>query len=225
MTPHMPNQHEIETFSGAYIDVLHPQAETICVQDIAHHLSQINRFSGAAAYPYSVAQHAVFVAQRMLAVGAPRGLVYAGLHHDDAEAFLQDIPRPLKPLLGDAYVMLTKRMDEAIRAALRRGPGGEVMPWLFEGDLHCREIVEADNYALLVEAGQLLPSKGIHWQESWSAWRISAEDFEEARRPAPDYWLGQISPVEAEGLFLSMHHELTAPYRPAPSAAFEAVAA
>lgn len=67
---------------------------TILIQDIAHHLALRNRFSGATEKPYSVAQHSVLVARDLMSLGHNLGLM--GLLHDAAEAYLPDIPRPIK---------------------------------------------------------------------------------------------------------------------------------
>lgn len=49
----------IQTFSGQHFDLIDPQPETIRIEDIAHALSQINRFTGHTKRPYSVAQHSL----------------------------------------------------------------------------------------------------------------------------------------------------------------------
>lgn len=192
-------ENEVETFSGVYVDVSNPQPDTITLEDVAHALAYTCRYGGHCARFYSVAEHAVFVSRRLERRGASRSLQLAGLHHDDAEAYLGDIPRPLKPLLGFGYEALTARMDKAIAEALN-------LP--SDPSFH-RETKKADNWSLFVEAKHLLPSGGKGWwdgeqgAEKWGLGDIPS------RIVIPDYWLGGLNPAEAETLFLERHKELT----------------
>ena len=54
---------KMQTFSGIAVDLKNPDPNTILVPDLAHHLSQICRFTGACRKTYSVAQHSVFVSR------------------------------------------------------------------------------------------------------------------------------------------------------------------
>lgn len=198
LSTHVPTAHEVETFSGRFVDTANPSGSDITIEDIAHALANTCRFGGHCRRFYSVAEHAVFVANRLSYTTGPAAAL-AGLHHDDAEAFLGDIPRPMKSLLGDAYVELTARMDAAICA----GPLFQlnVKPAQF----HSPEVKAADNYALLVEAHYLLPSKGANWS-AVSEWELEGSGLERAKAPI---WTGGLPPEEAEQLFLAYHHALT----------------
>lgn len=92
----------ISTFSGRKFYPLDPRPEEIEIVDIAHALSRQCRFSGHChgSEPYSVAQHSVEVAKLL-----PPALKIAGLLHDASEAYLVDLPRPLKhsPGFADGY--------------------------------------------------------------------------------------------------------------------------
>jgi hypothetical protein len=55
---------KIRTFTGRYVNPLAVRARDICMEDIAHHLSIINRYTGASPWPMSVAQHSVLCAER-----------------------------------------------------------------------------------------------------------------------------------------------------------------
>ena len=81
------------TYSGCRVDVLHPDPIQIKFRDIAHALSQICRYAGHTKYFYSVAEHCVRLVQ-----ATPAGAKRLALMHDAAEAYLQDIPRPVKRL-------------------------------------------------------------------------------------------------------------------------------
>jgi len=83
-----------QTYTGEVYWPLDPRPEEVHMEDIAHALSMQCRFNGHCKYFYSVAQHSVFCA---LAV-SPEAKAWA-LMHDAAEAYLHDLPRPLKPFL------------------------------------------------------------------------------------------------------------------------------
>ena len=81
----------MHTFSGKMFRYLHPDPEDVCIEDIAHSLSQLNRFVGQTTKPYSVAQHSVLVSQV-----CPRKFMLYGLLHDASEAYTNDVCRVLK---------------------------------------------------------------------------------------------------------------------------------
>ena len=80
----------IQTFTGIYFYPLDPRLEDIVIEDIAHALSNQCRFSGHSKHFYSVAQHCVYVSTQC-------GIhSLTGLLHDASEAYLVDVPRPIK---------------------------------------------------------------------------------------------------------------------------------
>lgn len=205
MPDHVPSEHEVETFSGRYVDVDKPVVSTIALEDIAHALANTCRYGGHCTRFYSVAEHAVFVSKRLERKGHSGSIQLAGLHHDDAEAFLMDVPRPMKPLLGKAYERMTAKMDQAIAKALNQGDN---VPWFYAEDFHDPSVKDADNWALFVEARYLLPSQGKLWWDGAQG----ADKYIETQLPSrivtPDYWLGGIEPQAAEQLYLERHRYL-----------------
>lgn len=79
----------IGTASGRKFYPLDPKPEDVCIEDIAHHLANICRFTGATRAFYSVAQHCVVGS---LFCELPLDF----LLHDASEAYLNDLARPVK---------------------------------------------------------------------------------------------------------------------------------
>lgn len=179
-------EYEIETFSGLFVNVQEPQPETIVLEDIAHALANTARYGGHSIRYMSVAEHAVLVSRRVAQLGGSYVETLEALHHDDPEAYLGDIPRPIKPLLEPAYGKLTAKMERAIMMAI-----GVPFP-------HSDIVKDADVWALHVEARHLLPSRG-------KAWRTTPDQ----RIVTPTYWTGGLSPKRAKRLYLERHLELT----------------
>lgn len=78
------------------IDVRNPKEHQICIIDIAWALSRMNRFSGFTIKNYSVAEHSVRLSHMVDTQYAK-----AALLHDAAEAYLGDVPQPIKEELPD----------------------------------------------------------------------------------------------------------------------------
>lgn len=184
---HVAANHEVETFTGRYVDTSAPDPSTIVLEDIAHALAHTCRFGGHSARFYSVAEHAVHASDKLVKQGYG-ALALAGLHHDSAEAYLGDISRPLKPLLGFEYKKLTAAMNIAITDAL-----GSL--WTVRA-MWAPAVKDADEWMLRVEALTLLPSKGEGWNWRPIPWRVFGPRE-----------LG-LSPEDAETLFLERHHAL-----------------
>ncbi len=81
----------IQTYTGIQFWPLDPRPDEIEIRDIAHALSLLCRFNGHCRRFYSVAEHCVHVS----GIVAPETGLW-GLLHDAAEAYLSDIPQPVK---------------------------------------------------------------------------------------------------------------------------------
>jgi uncharacterized protein len=82
----------IRTFTGKYLNVFEPTAEMICIEDVAHSLSQISRFNGQLPRYYSVAQHSLLCA----IMAKPEHKLQALLHDASEGLGLSDLPTPIK---------------------------------------------------------------------------------------------------------------------------------
>ncbi len=87
----------IRTRSGLRIYPLKPDPDSIFIQDIAHHASHVNRYSGATFHAYSVGLHSLTVARLARERNYSLRLRMAALLHDASEVFgLGDVSAPVK---------------------------------------------------------------------------------------------------------------------------------
>lgn len=93
--------------SGIYFNYLDPKVEQINIFDIAKALSNTCRYGGHCEF-YSVAEHSIHcvsLAEQWIKETGWRGphnpLKFYALMHDVAEAYIGDVPKPLKRLLHD----------------------------------------------------------------------------------------------------------------------------
>ena len=84
----------LRTYSGKTINVFNPNPDAICIDDIAHALSNLCRFTGHTLRFYSVAEHSVRASELV----DPEHQL-AALLHDASEAYLVDIPTPVKIMM------------------------------------------------------------------------------------------------------------------------------
>lgn len=95
----------ISTFTGKKVYPWAPKPEDIELLDIAIALSRTPRFRGHTREFYSVAQHCVIASYLV-----PKSDALWALLHDAPEAYIGDLPKPLKQMLPDwerADVLLT----------------------------------------------------------------------------------------------------------------------
>ena len=81
---------------GKWVNVFEPKKDSIVIEDIAHALSNLCRFGGHPPKHYSVGQHSVHCCQMI-----KREHKFAALLHDASEAYMVDIPSPIKRNLAN----------------------------------------------------------------------------------------------------------------------------
>lgn len=184
-----PTRFAIEVYGGGYVDTSQPSGEHIRLEDIAHALSHTCRFNGHTNVFYSVAEHAWHCSRILEQYGHPQAAL-AALHHDDSEAYLGDIVRPLRAFLGEAYEQMTQQMDDVVCQAF----GQQWDPAMFD----TFPVLDADLFMLSYEASRLLPSGGRPWAPE-PTWPLTSYEL-------PCF---AVEPAVAKQLFLEQHHRLT----------------
>lgn len=86
----------IRTFTGRKFYPDRIEDLDVCIEDIAHHLSNMNRYTGALNHFYSVAQHCLIVEHVVSKSILSPEIRLAALLHDASEAYLPDFPSPWK---------------------------------------------------------------------------------------------------------------------------------
>lgn len=142
----------IQTYTGRKFWPLDPRPEEVCIEDIAHALGNLCRFGGHCRRFYSVAEHCVYVSLFV----AP-AFAMAGLLHDASEAYLVDVPKPIKPFLS-GYRQAEKRISEAVFDHVGIG-GSAGYP---EADMR-EHVKRVDNAILADEALQLMSRPPDKW--------------------------------------------------------------
>lgn len=167
----------IITYTGKRFYPLDPIVSDIDINDIAHALSNQARFAGHSTQFYSVAQHSVLVS-----VVCPEEYALWGLLHDATEAYLVDVPSPLKKCKEFSfYREVEKKLMNVICDSFNL-PHDEPP-----------SVKDVDKRMLATEARDLTMSEG-------RGWFIESEPFEFHIKP----W----TPEYARVKFMSRFHDL-----------------
>lgn len=176
MTVSLDQSAFMVTYSGVKFTIFDPQIEDIQIEDIAHALSQLCRFTGHTRHFYSVAEHA-YLASKLV----PPSFALEALLHDAAEAYCNDLSRPMKhhPRLT-GYTEVEEIIDRAVRQKF--GLPASMSP----------EVKDVDNKLVCTEGVQLM--KEHAWAEG---------------HPRYDFLLSCLNSSEAEMQFIDRFNELT----------------
>lgn len=179
-----PVKEWIHTHCGVKFIHRDPKPQDILIEDIAHSLSNLCRFAGHTKVFYSVAEHSVRVSYL-----CKPPYEFEGLMHDSPEAYVVDMPRPLKYAPGmEPYRAYEKLSERAIRERFNMLP---VEP---------KEVKDADIRLLYTEKRDLL-TPGAHWSLPKLVVNQEIEPL-----PLPiDPW----TPEQAKIRFLMRYYELT----------------
>lgn len=136
----------ITTYTGIRFYPSAPDAEGICIEDIAHALSLLTRGNGHVSRFWSVAQHSILCASEAAAREWPVRLVLACLLHDASECYLSDVPRPFKNKLTG----YREHEEQLLKMIYTRYLGSELT------DQEKRMVREIDDGALYYDLKELL---------------------------------------------------------------------
>lgn len=167
----------LQTYSSRVVE-FPMSVDMVNVRDIAHSLSNQCRYSGHTDRHYSVAEHSVHLANHFLRENRPE-LARAALLHDAGEAYVVDLPRPLKRLLPE-YVKLCDEVDAVISA------------WA-GFDIYPTEVKDADYRICLDERDQAMGTPPKDWEIQGAPLGVALK-----------FW----TPREAEVRFLEMYRFL-----------------
>lgn len=158
----------MQTYSGQAFDLLHPDPRAVRFTDLGISLSRCNRFIGHTAHdvPYSVAQHS-YLAEQALPADASPGVRLLTILHDAHEAFIGDIPSPVKMALRAAHpraIEAVKLLANRVQDAVHRAFG--LHPWEWEpGDAMAAiaAVKHADMLMLAAEKRDLMAPCDRAW--------------------------------------------------------------
>jgi 5'-nucleotidase len=173
----------LQTVSGRWVNPFDPDPEQLDAHDIARALANLCRFGGHSRAFYSVAQHSVIVSRLVEERGGDAEDAFAALMHDATEAYLGDMPHPIKHRspLGAAFKAAEEDLEHAIRDRFRIKPD---VP----------EIKRADR-ALLATERRTFSAETWHWPELAG---VEALDLE----------IAPLAPDEAAQAFMQRFAEL-----------------
>lgn len=137
----------MQTYTGGQFFPIDPRAEEIRIEDISAALSKQCRYGGHCTKFYSVAEHCV-----LLAEVAPTPYRLAMLLHDASEAYLVDIPRPIKGYLGN-YKEIELRLMDVIAEKF-------CFTWPLPA-----EVMQLDHRILLDELSQNMAKAPVVWAD------------------------------------------------------------
>lgn len=183
---YVPDGGFIETAGGRYFVIDEPE---FYIDDIAHALAMKVRYGGHCRRFYSVAEHSVLVS--LICEGEGLADPLEGLLHDAVEAYIGDMPSPIKHVLPD-FKALEHRLERQLREQFGLPP--EMTPG-------CKR---ADLLALYLEAQTLLPSGGaVLFPQDTDGLREAVCELD------PSYTPVCMSPKMAQNAFIGKFREVS----------------
>ncbi len=176
----------IQTYTGSRVTPLAFAGSMIWPDDIGHSLAMTCRFRGHCAPYYSVAEHCYRVALLLPPPLQPWGLLY-----DAAEAYLGDVPTPIKRVSAFVLGRRTVRYRTAERRILLAIARHWDLPWPIQEEVH-----RADLTLLATEARDLMPAVRLG---------LPTPD------PLPER-IVPVSPERAECLWAEAYDRMVAPF-------------
>lgn len=176
----------IRTYTGIRCWPCDPRPEDICIEDIAHALSLLCRFTGHVREFYSVGDHSLRVSE----LCSPENKLW-GLLHDASEAYLADVARPVKR--NEVFGAYYKKVEAGLMAVIAQ-KFNLSMP-------EPPEVKTFDNILLRTEQRDLMPVAKDGPIGDNDRWKDSVEPLPYRLVPRP--------PEETEELFLDQFKQLS----------------
>lgn len=188
----------IYTYSGRVVQPHGPSTSSIAFEDIAHHLSNIGRYTGATRPPtwgrwwrkllrkvwnptgiYTVAQHSVLVAEWLEEGGFAHHKVVEGFMHDWHEYAVGDMSAPMKHAVRD-FKIYESQFERVLR---NKFLGYNKFHWTVKwADL----VLATTEWRDMMPAGADLWVKHVApWErriEPWPPWYAKRKFIEKARK-------------------------------------------
>lgn len=179
-----------------------PDLSALTLRDLAHMLANVNRFGGATSAPMSVAQHCVTVAMLARDVEClPAPAQMKALLHDGHEAFLPDLPTPVKAMFGHEFLGQFERAAREIDREIERALLGFTFDIEFK---HSETIKRLDLAALAAEAALgMMPAP-------LDDWHLKLGDSMPELKIA-SFWPPAVAQREFEDLFITIAREFCEP--------------
>lgn len=152
----------IRTYSGSRVYLLKPKAASLKIEDIAHALSQIVRFTGHCSGPYTVAEHCCHCCDM-----APREHKLSALLHDAQETWVGDCATPLKVCMAQ-YQEIEDRFERLV-----------ARKWHLPNP-HPAVVKEIDRRMLVTEMKWLL-TKGDYKSYPWTPYDLTIRVWSHAK--------------------------------------------
>ncbi|MCV2423380.1 hypothetical protein LNV47_22590 [Paucibacter sp. DJ4R-1] len=159
--------------NGQSLALRAPDYADLDIASVAHALAQINRFTGHACRPYSVAEHSLLVSEIIAQAGGGILAQLAGLMHDAHEIICGDCTSPMKAEMrqlaaAQAFVStelphartfsqfdrVERAAEAAVRTAFRLHDAAK---------LYAADVRHADLVALATERRDLMPAHPEPW--------------------------------------------------------------
>lgn len=148
--------------SGRYFDLDKPDPKLICLSDIAASLSKICRFGGHTPKHYSVAEHSLLAAKEAFISGHCAEECRAVMLHDAVGAYVGDMIKPLKMLVGYAYADVEKNVEAAVGTAFN-----------VDFTKHAKVIKKFDQAMLIAEKRFFFSHDRVKWYGEDEATQVS----------------------------------------------------
>lgn len=162
----------ISTRSGQELRPFDPRSRDVRLSDIAHATANVCRAAGQSRFFYSVALHSLYVSRELEARGEPPRVQLYGLLHDASEAYVADVPGPLKRHLPN-YRRAEDRVQSAVWTAFDL-PEPDDAAW--------GAVKWADDRLQRYELPELMPSQDWEGERPALGYDLDPDD----RRAVPD---------------------------------------